>query len=146
MNSTNTLQTVSAQPTINKYDRTWLNKQLKDQLEILQLTKKIRTKIQLYENLPYTKAKFDYWIKKNGNTDSTQELLKKIDEILESRLITHGFEQTHPAFTIFLLKNNYGYQDKKEIESNNNYVFKVTRGDLPASKRKAVLSTVLTNN
>jgi len=119
----------------------WLNTELKKQIELAKESSSMYTKIQLFQKLDYSKNKFDYWMRKNGNVPHTQELQKKLDEIFEAKLITQGFESRNPVFTIFLLKNNYNYQDNRTIDTNNNYTFNVTRGDIKPLKRKVIDST-----
>lgn len=130
---------VTPKKIVKHYDKRWLNKELEVQIELLLTTNTIYSQIQMYMNLPYSRSKFNYWVGLNGNTPRTQDLLKKRDEILEAKLVDKGFSGNNPAFAIFLLKNNYNYQDKREVESNNNYTFNVSRG-LTAPLRKQIAS------
>ena len=126
--------------TLIKYDRTWLNNELRFQHQVLESTPDIIYKIQLYKELPYTKKKFEYWMSLNGNNPSTQELYKKIDEILEARLVTSGLTVKNWPFIIFLLKNAYDYQDNRTVTNDTSVTFNVTRGAISSvpTKRKQV--------
>lgn len=140
------LNTIKTPPSkLNKYDydNKWLNKELKGQIDTLKAHPNIITQIELYELMEYSKAQFDYRMGKNGNTPYTQNLIKKRDEILEARLVKKGLNSTNYGFVIFLLKNHYGYTDKKEVESNNNFVFNVTRGTISSvgKGRKQIKAT-----
>lgn len=139
--STITVQSPATVDTSNLYKRSWLNKELMNQWELLKSHPDMITKIQMYEKLHYSKNKFDYWMRLNGNMPSTQELQKKIDEIFEARLVTEGFKARNPVFTIFLLKNNHGYEDNRTVDQNTNVTFNVTRGINAPKTRKVIKAT-----
>ena len=45
---------------------------------------------------------------------------KKIKEIFEHRIVSGAMKNKYnPTFSIFNLKNNYGWKDKQEVESKN---------------------------
>lgn len=127
----------------NKYirDRTYVNNELRAMLAYLKEHEDVYTKVELFRSRDYSLNRFSEWNRKFGDNPRTRELFKKIEEILEARLIVKGLKAPNPAFIIFLLKNNYGYQDKREVETEHTHVFKVTRGDLKALKAKQVPST-----
>lgn len=117
------------------------NKELKGMIEYLRANEHIKTKVQLLKDSDYTVSWFYKKAERMRMNPSTQDLIKKIDDILEARLIEHGLTKANYGFVIFLLKNHYGYQDKREIETDHTYTFKVTRGDLRSLKTKKVKNT-----
>jgi len=133
----NSLQTNTEE---NKYDSTWLNAELTHQLGLLESNPNIKSQIQLYKLLEYSKAKFEYWLGLNGNKPLTQDLLKKRNEIIEANLVEEGLTAKNWPFIIFLLKNNHNYQDNRTIDNNQNYTFNVTRG--LATPRKKIKATI----
>lgn len=112
------------------------NKELKELIEVLMVDETIKTKVQLFKSSPFTADWFYKRARKFSEFKRTQSLVKKIEELLEARLIDHGLHKANYGFVIFLLKNHYGYQDKREIETETTHVFKVTRGDLKAISKK----------
>lgn len=132
----NSLQTKAEE---NKYDSTWLNAEITHQLDLLKSNPNIKSQIQLYKLLDYSKAKFDYWLDLNGNKPLTQDLLKKRNEIIEANLVEEGLTAKNWAFIIFLLKNNHNYQDNRTIDNNQNYTFNVTRGLATTRKKVKVI-------
>ena len=64
------------------------------------------TELGYYRTLwNYISEKFDF------------DTIKKVESILESRLVKLGLEGTNNAtMTIFTLKNNYGWTDKQSID------------------------------
>ena len=48
------------------------------------------------------------------------ELIKKAEKIQEMKLVKGGLDgKTHPAMTIFVLKNHHEYKDKKEVDNRS---------------------------
>jgi len=109
-------------------------------IDQLAAQQQIISKVQLFDTKQYSRHQFNKWQEKYSGIPSIQERLKKIEEMLESHLITAGMTR-NPAFPIFLLKNHYGYQDKREVTTDNNYSFTVSRG-LPLPVRKQVQAKV----
>jgi hypothetical protein len=132
---------IEAHPT-NKLDRnsTYINRELDSLCDILSHNPQMISKVQLFKCKPYTMFQFYNWRNKFPNIPSIQNKLKKIDEILESNLIDAGMSK-NPAFPIFMLKNNYGYTDQKQVDNQHTVNFTVTRGLQAVKKRKTVNST-----
>lgn len=118
-------------------DSVWINKELQSMIEILQENQQIISKVQLFAPKSYTNSQFSVWRNKYQSIPSIQNKLKKIEEHLESHLITAGMTK-NPAFPIFLLKNHYGYSDKREIAQDTTHTFIVKRG-LPTDKGRKVI-------
>lgn len=57
------------------------------------------------------KAMWSYWKKKFEGVPAVVKLINKITDVLEARLIYSG-----QGMDIFVLKNHYGYSDKKETD------------------------------
>lgn len=128
-----------------KRDSTYVISELKDILASAQADKQMITKIQLFDSKEYSRHQFQNWVRRYPTVNRIQELGKKIEEVLESHLIYAGMSK-NPAFPIFLLKNHYGYQDKREVETETTHVFKVTRGpQTPVKLAKRVVIDVAPN-
>jgi len=124
--------TPPASPSPTKYTTNTLYKvqsELKELIVYLQGNEHIKTKAQLFQNLEMSSSKYYKKIAKYSYNKQVQDLSKKISEILEARLIEHGLEKKNFAFVIFLLKNHYGYTDKKEVETETTHIFNISRGD-----------------
>jgi hypothetical protein len=132
---------VPAQPTNKRlyvYDSTWLNTELTNMIKQLQDRPEICTKAELFATQNYTYKMFVWRLKStkalediNGKPSKTKQLMDKLEEILEARLVNRGLTAKNFPFIIFLLKNHYGYQDKREVETETTHVFKVARGNTP---------------
>lgn len=141
------LNTLNKPEVINQkvdYNGTWINNELRLQLNMLISNPDLKTKIELYENLPYSIRTFSRRKSKVPQTLLTDDLQQKINEILEARLVKSGYTMKNWPFIIFLLKNNHGYQDTRNIETDTNVTFNVTRGAISSvkGKRKQVKATI----
>lgn len=112
-----------------KYTEQYVSLELDTMLDDLAAHEQIKTKAELFETKEYSTKKFSQWRNKYSTSKRIDEKIKKIDDILESRLIKQGLTGKNFPFVIFLLKNHYGYQDKREVEQETTHVFKVTRGE-----------------
>lgn len=75
---------------------------------------------EVFENLPYPRENWSRWLKQFSEVDEIAHTIKRVDEILETRIntgILHN--KLNPTAGIFNLKNNYGWKDKQEIDQNN---------------------------
>ena len=123
------------------YNSTWFNNEYRRQIELLNSNPTIKSKIELYNNLPYSIRQFKRRLDRVAITDLTRSLQEKIDEILEARLVTEGYTAKNWPFIIFLLKNNHGYRDVKDVSNDTQVTFNVTRGAISSvTKRKQVKS------
>ena len=112
-----------------KYTPTFVANELRDMISILLADPAIMSKVQLFRERDYSSSRFYQWRAKYSESKLIHELNKKIDEILESRLIEAGLRGSRSVpMCIFLLKNHYGYSDRQEVQQNTNVSFKVTRG------------------
>lgn len=128
-----------------KYTEQFVSKELDSMLELLEGSEQIYTKTQLFALKPYSPQKFSQWRGKYGQSKRIPEKLQRIENILEARLVSKGLRDPRvTGFVIFLLKNNHGYTDRREVETETTHVFKVTRGDLRALKSKTLPSTLHT--
>ena len=123
------IKTVNGKP-VKKidYSITYVLSELRDLQQILIDNEEIKSKAQLFKYKPYSNKKFSEWSNKFSTSKHVQERLKKIEEIIESRLIDHAMAGRSVIFCIFMLKNHYGYQDKRETSGEISHVFKVNRG------------------
>ena len=48
--------------------------------------------------------------------------IKRARRKCQASLVNHGLVTNNPAMNIFLLKNNYGYKDKTEVETTVNVI------------------------
>jgi len=137
--SKNVLNLVPSNSSIYKHDSTYLNKELTKQIALIHKDSSICTKAQLMKKFEYSTYQFSSWLSRVSGTYLTDELWKKRDELLEANLLDEGFRQKMPTFVIFLLKNNHGYRDVKDIDNNQSITFNVTRGAISSvPKRKQV--------
>lgn len=75
---------------------------------------------QLFDNRDYSRQRFSEWATKFKNDDEISDIIKRIEGILESRLVTGGLKsELNPTITIFTLKNKHGWHDKTEQEITN---------------------------
>jgi hypothetical protein len=125
------------------YNSTWVNNQLRVQIDLLAKYPEVKSKIELYEMLPYSIRTFSRRRQRVSITDYTDDFQQKIDEILEARLVKSGYSAKNWPFIIFLLKNNHGYTDERQITNDTNVTFNVTRGiNEPKQRKKIKLTSV----
>lgn len=111
-----------------QYDRTFVLSELRSLVEELHTNTEIKSKAQLFRNRTYSYSRFNGWRAKYEGNANIHELLKKIEEILESRLVEQGLAGKSIPMTIFLLKNYYGYTDQYQTKVDTSVTFKVNRG------------------
>jgi hypothetical protein len=97
----------------------------------------IYTKAQLFKTRSYSYAKFNGWKGKYEGNVNIQEFIKKIEEVVEARLVERGLNKFSP-FIIFLLKNNHNYTDQYQQTVDTSISFKINRG----SKRIEAVPTL----
>jgi len=128
-----------------KYTVEYVKAELVDMIQALMEDETIKTKAQLFKVRSYSPSWFYRYTAKYGDNKRMQELLKKIDNILEARLLEQGLTGKNFPFVIFLLKNHYDYQDKREVETGVTHTFKVTRGAVTPKQARKVLNTIAPN-
>lgn len=112
----------------NNYNATYFGYELKEMLAELIADESIKSKSQLLRNREYSSSKYYKMQMKFNTNPSVQELIKKIEDILESRLVEQGLSGKSIPMTIFLLKNYYGYTDQYQQQIDQSISFKVSRG------------------
>jgi hypothetical protein len=110
------------------YDRTFVAGELRSMISILDEHEDICSKASLFKYKPYSSSKFYHWRSKFSTNVRIHEYLKKIDEIIESRLVERGLAGKAIPMTIFLLKNYYNYTDQYQTKVDSTISFKVNRG------------------
>ena len=115
--------------TINnyQYDRTFILNELRLMLTQLLDDETIYTKAQLFKTRSYSYNKFNIWKSKYDTNVNIQEFIKKIEEVVEARLVQRGLDKFSP-FIIFLLKNNHNYTDQYQQTVDTSISFKINRG------------------
>lgn len=114
-----------------QYDRTFILAELNDMLTELRAHEGWKSKAELFRDRPYSYSKFNGWKSKYDTNANIHERIKKIEEILESRLVEQGLAGKSIPMTIFLLKNYYNYTDQYQVKQDTSVTFKVTRGHAP---------------
>lgn len=74
---------------------------------------------QLFEGRDYSRQRFSEWSEAFKKDDEISDTIKRIEELLETRLVTGGLTSAlNPALTIFTLKNKHSWKDKSEVDQN----------------------------
>jgi hypothetical protein len=72
---------------------------------------------QLFLDKPYSRQRFSEWAEEFKENPHISDTIKRIKEILETRVVTGGMLGAfNPTMTIFHLKNNYDWKDKQEYD------------------------------
>lgn len=75
---------------------------------------------QVFEKRGYSQQRFSEWKNDFKDNEEISEAIKKIKEILETRVVVGAMKkELHVTMTIFHLKNNYKWTDKREEEQNS---------------------------
>lgn len=70
---------------------------------------------QLFENRRYSRQRYSEWAKKFQKDDEISDTIKRLEDLIETRLVTGGLTSAlNPAITIFTLKNKHSWRDKTE--------------------------------
>lgn len=122
---------IAPKSTKYKYTEAFVSKELDSMLSDISAHEQIYTKAQLFADKEYSPKKFSQWRNKYATSKRIDEKLKRIENVLEARLVSKGLRDPRvTGFVIFLLKNHHGYTDKRELEQETTHVFKVSRGDV----------------
>lgn len=129
----------------NKYIYTeqWFYNEVTTMLDDLIANEQIKSKAELLTLKHYSPSRFYRYKAKYNTSKRIDEVYQKINNILEARLINQGLTGKNFPFVIFLLKNHYGYQDKKEVETETTHVFKVARGNKVIDIQPAQVKQIL---
>lgn len=99
------------------YTEEYVKEQLSYILDTILSNKDIIYIGEIFEDLPYSRQRYSEWAKKFENIIEISDTIKRIDDILESRVNVAGLKgKSNPTMTIFNLKNNYGWKDKTETD------------------------------
>lgn len=99
------------------YTEEYVKEQLSYILDTILSNKDIIYIGEIFEDLPYSRQRYSEWAKKFENIIEISDTIKRIDDILESRVNVAGLKgKSNPTMTIFNLKNNYGWKDKTESD------------------------------
>ena len=68
---------------------------------------------------PYSRQRISEWREKFKDDEQFSDTIKKIENELENRILKMGLKnKANPTIVIFSLKNNYGWKDKTEVDTN----------------------------
>lgn len=99
------------------YTEEFVKEQLNAILSNILVNKEIIYLGELFEDLPYSRQRYSEWAKKFKDNIEISDTIKRIDDILESRVNTAGLKgKANPTMVIFNLKNNYNWKDKNETD------------------------------
>jgi len=127
-----------------QYNDRFVTSELTSLLEECRTHEEIKSKAQLFRNRTYSGNQFSRWRNKYPTNMSIQDKLKKIEEILESRLVEQGLAGKAIPMTIFLLKNYYGYTDQYQQTVDTSVTFKVVRGIAPPQASPKIIDSTNT--
>lgn len=100
-------------PTI--YTREFVEQELIDMMQELMTDQGIVFIGQLFEQRPYSRQRYSEWAHKFEDDAEISDAIKRIDEIIETRLVTGALgKELNPVIAIFTLKNKHGWVDKTE--------------------------------
>ncbi len=79
---------------------------------------------QVFEKRRYSQQRYSEWKKEHDGNEEISEAIKKIKEILETRVVVWAMKkELHVTMTIFHLKNNYKWTDKgRENQDTDNNI------------------------
>lgn len=102
------------------YTEEYVKKQLSCILDTILSNKDIIYLGEIFEDLPYSRQRYSEWANKFKNNEEITDTIKRIDDILESRVNVAGLKgKANATITIFNLKNNYNWRDRVEQELSN---------------------------
>lgn len=85
---------------------------------------------QLFEDRNYSRQRFSEWSGEFKNDSEISDTIKRIEGLLETRLVTGGLTSAlNPALTIFTLKNKHGWKDKTEIDAKVEKIVPILGGN-----------------
>ena len=119
-----------SKPGPTKYTVAFITSELTAMTEELLADKDLIYLGQLFLERDYSMQRFSEWTDKYEDNRTISEAIKRIKDILLTRLNTGALQgKLNPAMTIFNLKNNYGWKDKTEQTVTG----EVTIRDLPSA-------------
>lgn len=102
-------------PTI--HTKEYVLKELKGMLEYVNKDQGVVFINGLFTGKPYSRQRFSEWSNKYKDNKEIQDTLKKIENILEDRVVDGALKGVlNNIMSIFLLKNKYLWKDKHETD------------------------------
>ena len=99
------------------YTEEFVKEELKSMLEYALQDQGVFFIGQLFESKPYSRQRFSEWATKFKDSQEISDTIKRIEELLETRLVTGGLTSAlNPTLTIFTLKNKHDWEDKNKTE------------------------------
>ena len=103
-----------------KYTEAFVSTELESMLSELLSDESIMYIGQLFLQRSYSRQRFSEWTDKFKDNEQISDIIKKIEDTLETRLVLAGLDSlTNVPMTIFTLKNKHGWKDVKEQTNNN---------------------------
>lgn len=100
-----------------KYTEEFVKNELRLILDYILDNKDIVYLGEVFEEKPYPRQCYSEWANKFKDVVEISDTIKRIDDILESRVNIGGLKQKlNPTMVIFNLKNNYKWKDKTETD------------------------------
>lgn len=97
------------------YTQEFVSEECRKILEMVLEDKEIVYIGQVFEILPYPRQVYSTWAKDFRENREISDTIKRIDDILESRVNVGGLKgKLNSTMSIFNLKNNYGWKDSFE--------------------------------
>ena len=105
-----------------KYTEDFVIKELKTMYSQLLKSEEVVYINQLFSEKSYSRQRFSEWKKDFVDCSEITDTIKKIEEVLESRLVVGGLlNKLNPTMAIFTLKNKYSWSNAENKSSYNNY-------------------------
>lgn len=102
------------------YTEEFVKKELDGILEFILQEKDTIYLGEIFENKQYSRQRYSEWAEKFKDNEVISDTIKRIDDILESRVNVAGLKgKANATMVIFNLKNNYEWKDKVEQEHSN---------------------------
>ncbi len=120
-----------------KYTREFVFQEVRSMLADIRKSPDIFFLGQVFETKDYSMQRFSEWKKDFEDDEEISEAIKKIREVLESRVVVSAMKkELNPAMVIFHLKNNHWWRDKAENGENENKPIEITWSLSPEQKVK----------
>jgi len=102
-------------PTI--YTEKFVKEELENILAFVLENKDIIYLGEIFEDKPYSRQRYSEWANNFKDNEDISDTIKRIDDILESRVNVAGLKgKANATMVIFNLKNNYDWKDKTETD------------------------------
>lgn len=99
------------------YTEEFVMQELQNILDFVLENKEILYLGEIFEEKQYSRQRYSEWAKDFRENDKISDTIKRIDDILESRVNVAGLKgKANPTMVIFNLKNNYDWKDKNETD------------------------------